>query len=250
MGLIKSRQEIEKMRESGRIVARTLRLVSEAIKPGSSTPRELNDLADRLIREEGGIPSFLNYRGYPAAACISVNSVVVHGIPTAIPLQEGDIVSLDFGVVKNGWHADGAWTYPVGEVSHEAKRLMKVTLEALVQGIAKARAGNRVGDISHAVQRYCEANGYGVVRDLVGHGIGQSVHEAPHAIPNFGKPGKGELLREGMTICVEPMINEGTFKVVQWPDKWTVETADKKLSAHYEHTIAITRDGAEILTRE
>lgn len=249
MPLVKSRAEIDKMRESGRIVARTLRLVAEQIKPGV-TPRQLNDLADQLIREEGGVPSFLGYRGFPAAACISVNSVVVHGIPTAIPLEEGDVVSLDFGVVKNGWHADGAWTYPVGKINHEAERLLKVTKEALMQGMAKARPGNRIGDISNTIQRYCESNGYGVVRDLVGHGIGQALHEEPHSIPNFGKPGRGDLLREGMTICIEPMINQGTYKVVQWPDKWTVETADKKLSAHFEHTIAILRDGAEILTKE
>jgi methionyl aminopeptidase len=249
MPLVKSRADIDKMRESGRIVARTLRLTSEAIKTGV-TPKELNDLADRLIREEGGVPSFLGYRGFPAAACISVNSVVVHGIPTAIPLEEGDIISLDFGVVKNGWHADGAWTYPVGKIDHEAERLLKVTKESLLQGIAKARPGNRIGDISNTVQRYCESNGYGVVRDLVGHGIGQALHEAPHSIPNFGKPGRGELLREGMTICIEPMINQGTYKVVQWPDKWTVETADGKLSAHFEHTIAILREGTEILTKE
>jgi methionyl aminopeptidase len=250
MGLIKTRAEIDKMRESGRIVAKTLRLVSSAIQPGKSTPRELNDLADLLIRQEGGVPSFLNYRGFPASTCISVNSVVVHGIPTMIPLQEGDIVSLDFGVVKNGWHADGAWTFPVGEISVAAQRLLKVTKEALIQGIAKAKAGNRIGDISHAVERYCVSNGYGVVRDLVGHGLGQSVHEAPHSVPNFGRAGAGERLREGMTICIEPMINEGTYKVIQWPDKWTVETADGKLSAHFEHTVAIGRDGAEILTKE
>jgi methionyl aminopeptidase len=250
MGLVKTRAEIEKMRESGRIVARTLRLVSESIVPGRSTPRELNDLADRLIRSEGGTPSFLNYRGFPASACISVNQAVVHGIPTDIPLQEGDIVSLDFGVVKNGWHGDGAWTYPVGRVSQEADRLLKVTREALIQGIAKAKAGNRIGDISHAVERYCTSNGYGVVRDLVGHGIGQSVHEAPHSIPNFGPPGKGDLLKEGMTICIEPMINQGTYKVIQLSDNWTVETADGKLSAHFEHMVAIGRDGADILTKE
>jgi methionyl aminopeptidase len=214
------------------------------------TPRELNDTADRLIREEGGAPSFLGYRGFPAAACISVNSIVVHGIPSNIPLEEGDIVSLDFGVVKNGWHADGAWTYAVGEISHEAARLMRVTKEALIQGIAKAKAGHRIGDISNTVQRYCESNGYGVVRDLVGHGIGQTLHEAPHAIPNFGRAGKGDMLREGMTICVEPMINQGTYKVIQWPDKWTIETADKKLSAHFEHTIAVTRGAADIITIE
>jgi methionyl aminopeptidase len=249
MGLIKSRGEIDLMKESGRIVAKTLRVVSAKIAPGV-TPKELNDLADQHIRSEGGVPSFLNYRGFPAAACISVNSIVVHGIPSNIPLEEGDVCSLDFGVVKNGWHADGAWTYPVGKISVEAERLMKVTREALNQGIAKARPGNRIGDISATIQRYCESNGYGVVRDLVGHGIGQALHEAPHAIPNFGRAGKGDLLREGMTICIEPMINQGTYKVIQWPDQWTIETADKKLSAHFEHTIAISRDGAEIVTQE
>ena len=237
------------MKESGRIVARTLRLVSAQIAPGV-TPKELNDLADRYIRDEGGIPSFLNYRGFPAATCISVNSIVVHGIPSNIPLQEGDVCSLDFGVVKNGWHADGAWTYPVGMISAEAARLLKVTKEALVQGIAKAKPGNRIEDISATIQRYCESNGYGVVRDLVGHGIGQALHEAPQSIPNFGKAGKGDLLREGMTMCIEPMINQGTYKVIQWPDKWTIETADKKLSAHFEHTIAITKQGPEIITQE
>lgn len=250
MSLIKTRAQIDKMRESGRIVARTLRLVSESIVPGKTTPKELDALADRLIREEGGIPSFLGYRGYPAATCISVNEVVVHGIPTAIPLQEGDIVSLDFGVVKDGWHADGAWTYPVGTVSAEAQRLMNITREALFQGIAKARHGNRIGDIGAAVQKYCESNGYGVVRELVGHGIGQNLHEAPTNVPMFGKAGKGDPLKEGMTMCIEPMINQGTYRVNFLDDKWTVVTADGKLSAHYEHTIAIGKDGAEILTTE
>jgi methionyl aminopeptidase len=238
------------MKESGRIVARTLRLVSETIVPGKTTPLELDELADRLIREEGGIPSFLDYRGYPRATCISVNEVVVHGIPTNVPLQEGDIVSLDFGVVKNGWHADGAWTYAVGKISPEAQRLLNITRESLYQGIAKARVGNRIGDIGAAVQKYCEANGYGVVRELVGHGIGQKLHDEPNSVPMFGKPNTGDRLREGMTMCIEPMINQGTHKVKTLEDKWTVVTADKKLAAHFEHTIAITKDGAEILTVE
>ncbi len=249
MGLIKSRAEIELMRESGRIVAKTLRICSEHIKPGV-TPKELNDLADQLIREEGGIPSFLGYRGFPASACISVNETVVHGIPTGVPLKEGDIISLDLGVVKDGWHGDGAWTYPVGKVSPEASRLMRVTKEALMQGISKAKPGNRIGDIASTIQKYCENAGYGVVRELVGHGIGTHLHEEPHNIPNFGKAGKGDLLREGMTICIEPMINEGTYKVVTLPDNWTLNTADGKLSAHFEHAIAITKDGPEILTKE
>jgi len=247
---LKTRADIAKMKESGRIVARTLRLVSGTIVPGKTTPKELDALADRLIREEGGVPSFLGYRGYPAATCISVNEVVVHGIPTDVPLQEGDIISLDFGVVKNGWHADGAWTYPVGTVSKEAQRLMNVTRESLYQGIGKARAGNRVGDIGHAVQKYVEANGYSVVRELVGHGIGQNLHEDPSSVPMFGRPGKGELLRDGHCICIEPMVNAGTHRVNFLDDKWTVVTADGKLAAHFEHTIAITKDGPEILTTE
>jgi methionyl aminopeptidase len=238
------------MRECGRIVARTLRLVSESIVPGKSTPKQLDELAERLILEAGGTPSFKGYRDFPAATCISVNEVVVHGIPNGEVLQEGDILTLDFGVYKNGWHADGAWTYGVGTVSPAAQRLMNVTREALYQGIAKARVGNRIGDIGHAVQKYCEGHGYGVVRDLVGHGIGQNLHEEPINIPNYGKAGKGEILREGHTICIEPMINEGTANVRTLADKWTVVTDDGKLSAHYEHTVAILRSGPEILTVE
>jgi methionyl aminopeptidase len=237
------------MRESGRIVARTLRLVSAQIAPGV-TPRQLNDIAQRHIEEEGGVPSFLGYRGFPAATCISVNEVVVHGIPTDEPLKEGDIIGLDFGVVKDGWHADGAWTYPVGTISEAAQRLLNVSKESLYQGISKAKAGNRIGDISAAVQKYLESNGYGVVRDLVGHGIGRKLHEEPAAVPNFGKAGKGELLKEGMTICIEPMVNEGTYEVETLPDQWTLVTRDGKLSAHFEHTVAITRDGPQILTQE
>lgn len=250
MSYLKSKSEIALMKESGRIVARTLRLVSESIIPGKSTPKQLDALADRLIREEGGIPSFLGYRDYPAATCISVNSVVVHGIPTDQVLVEGDIISLDFGVVKNEWHADGAWTYPVGTISADAQRLLNVTRESLFQGIAKARVGNKIGDIGHAVQSYVERNGYGVVRELVGHGIGRRLHEEPTSVPMFGKPHKGEILRDGMTMCIEPMINAGTHRVIFLDDKWTVVTADGKLSAHFEHTIAITREGAEILTTE
>lgn len=250
MPLQKNPAQIAKMRESGRIVARTLRLVSESIVPGKTTPKDLDALAHRLILEAGGYPSFLGYRDYPAATCISVNDVVVHGIPTAVPLQEGDIISLDFGVLKDGWHADGAWTYPVGTISPAAQRLLNVTRESLMQGIAKARVGGRIGDIGAAVQRYCENQGYGVVRELVGHGIGEKLHEEPSNVPMYGKPGKGELLREGMTICIEPMINEGTHRVNFLDDKWTVVTGDGKLSAHFEHTIAITKDGPEILTQE
>lgn len=246
----KNRSEIAKMRESGRIVARTLRLCSEAIVPGKTTPRELDSLAKRLIEESGGVPSFLDYRGYPASTCISVNEVVIHGIPNDVPLAEGDIVDLDFGVVKDGWHADGAWTYAVGTISTEAQRLLNVTRESLYQGIAKARVGNRIGDISNAVQKYVESNGYSVVRDLVGHGIGRKLHEEPSSVPNFGRAGKGELIKDGLTICIEPMVNQGRYEVKTLDDKWTVVTADGKLSAHFEHTIAITKDGVEILTAE
>lgn len=247
---IKTRAEIEKMRESGKVVARSLRLMSEAIVPGKTTPADLDALAGRIVAETGGTPSFLNYRGFPANTCISVNQGVVHGIPNKTPLEEGDIVSLDMGVLLNGWHADGAWTYPVGTISVEAQRLLNVTRESLYQGISKAKVGNRIGDIAQAVQRYVEGNGYSVVRDLVGHGIGRKLHEEPDSVPNFGKAGRGELLRDGMTICIEPMVNEGTFKVKTLADKWTLVTADGKLSAHFEHTIAITREGVEILTME
>lgn len=249
MPLQKTREQIEKMRVSGRIIARVLRECEASIVPGKTTPKQLNDLAERLIREAGGRPSFLGYRDYPAATCISVNDVVIHGIPNSIPLQEGDIIDLDFGVDKDGWFADGAWTYPVGKVSREAERLLSVTREALMQGIAKARVGNRIGDIAATIQKYCERNGYGVVRELVGHGIGQSVHEAPN-VPNFGKAGTGDRLKEGMTICIEPMVNQGSAKVYTLDDNWTVKTLDGKLSAHFEHTVAITKDGPDILTRE
>jgi methionyl aminopeptidase len=249
MPLLKTPDQIAKMRESGRIIARALRLVSAAIEPGV-TPKQLNDLAEKCIREEGGVPNFLGYHGFPAAACISVNEVVVHGIPTEQPLQEGDIISLDFGVLKDGWNADAAWTYPVGEISTQAKRLLSVTRESLYQGIAKARPGGFVGDIGAAVQRYVESNGYSVVRDLVGHGIGEALHEEPSNVANYGKPKTGMRLQAGMTICIEPMVNAGRYQVRTLEDDWTVVTADGSLSAHFEHTVAITADGPEILTKE
>lgn len=249
MPLIKNATQIAKMRESGRIVARTLRLVSAAIEPGV-TPKQLDEMAAKLIADEGGVPNFLHYRGYPANTCISVNEVVVHGIPTDEPLKAGDIISLDFGVVKDGWHADSAWTFAVGEISKDAQRLLNVTRESLYQGISKARHGNTLGDIGAAVQKYVESNGYSVVRDLVGHGIGEKLHEEPHSVANFGKPGKGERIRAGMTMCIEPMVNQGRFEVDTLDDDWTVVTRDGKLAAHFEHTIAVTENGAEILTKE
>jgi methionyl aminopeptidase len=247
---LKKRSEIEKMRASGKVVARALRVMSEAVVPGKTTPKMLDELAARIVAEAGGVCSFLNYRGFPAHACISVNDVVVHGIPDDTPVQEGDVLSLDMGVILDEWHADGAWTYPVGTISAEAQRLLNVSRESLFQGIAKARVGNRIGDISHAVQKYVEQNGYGVVRDLVGHGIGRNLHEEPHSVPNFGKPGRGEMLREGMTICIEPMVNQGTYEVKTDSDEWTMRTADGKLAAHFEHTCAITKEGVELLTVE
>lgn len=246
---LKSASEIAKIREAGRIVARAIRLMHEAIVPGKTTTRDLDAIAARVVAEAGGSCAFLNYRGYPASTCISVNEVVIHGIPNDIPLLDGDIIDLDIGVEKDGWFADAAWTYPIGSISPEAQRLLNVSQECLHQGIAKARVGNRVGDISAAVQRYAERNGYGVVTELVGHGIGRSLHEEPN-VPNFGKANTGPPLREGMTICIEPMINQGTKKVKTLDDGWTIVTADGKLSAHFEHTVLITREGPELLTVE
>lgn len=249
MIILKKESEIAKIRESGRIVAKTMRLVSEAIRPGKTTTIELDELAEKIIREEGGVPSFKGYKGFPATACISVNEVVVHGIPDQTVLQEGDIVDLDFGVFKDGYHADSAWTFGVGTISDKAQRLMNVTRESLMQGIAKARVGNTVGDISSTVQTYVEKNGYSIVRELVGHGIGQKLHEEP-SVPNFGKPKRGPVLKAGTTICIEPMVNEGTYRVHTLEDGWTVVTSDGKLSAHFEHTVAVTDLGPVILTIE
>lgn len=248
MGLIKTRAEIDKMRAAGKVLAEVLKALENSIVPDRTTPAELDAITKKMIEEAGATPSFLHYRGYPSSACISVNDTVVHGIPDDVPLRTGDIVSLDIGVFLNGWHADSAWTYPVGEISSEANRLLNVTRESLYQGIAKAKPGNRIGDIGAAVQKYVEKNGYGVVRDLVGHGIGQKLHEEPGSVPNFGRAGTGLTLREGMTICIEPMVNAGTWKVKTMPDGWTVKSFDGSLSAHFEHTIAITKDGPEILT--
>jgi methionyl aminopeptidase len=249
MIVLKRASEIAKMREAGRVVARAIRLMHEAIVPGKTTTRMLDELAARIVAEAGGICSFYGYRDYPAHTCISVNEVVIHGIPNDRPIVEGDIVDLDIGVTLDGWSADAAWTFPIGSIPPATQRLLNVSRESLFQGIAKAKVGNRIGDISAAVQKYVESNGYSVVRDLVGHGIGRTVHEEP-SVPNFGKAGKGELIRDGLTICIEPMVNAGTFKVRTLADKWTVVTEDGKLSAHFEHTVAVTKDGPELLTIE
>lgn len=246
--ILKTPQEIALMRNAGRVVAQTLKTVSAGIRPGVS-PQELNDFAHELITKAGGKPSFLGYRDFPAAACISVNDVVVHGIPNAIPLREGDIVTLDFGVYLEGFHADSAWTFPVGDISSEAAELLKETEASLYEGISYARAGARLGDVGAAVQRHVESHGFSVVRDLVGHGIGRSLHEEP-SVPNYGKPGRGPVLQVGSTICIEPMVNAGTWRVNQLDDGWTIVTADGSLSAHFEHTVAITEEGPQILTAE
>lgn len=246
---LKKASEIAKMKEAGRIVAKTIREMSEAIIPGKTTPRELDALAEKIVAAEGGICAFKGYRGYPANVCISVNEVIIHGIPGDNPLQEGDIVDLDMGVTYDGWNADAAWTYPVGKIAPDIQKLLNVTKESLYQGIAKAKVGNRIGDISAAVEKYVNQYRYGIVRDLVGHGIGRTIHEEP-SVPNFGKAGKGPVIKEGMTFCIEPMVNLGTWKVKTLADGWTIVTADDSWSAHFEHTIAVTKDGPEILTVE
>lgn len=243
---LKSKADIEVMREACKIVGETLNFIGEMVKPGITT-KEISDAAEKFILSHGGKPSFKNYRGFPAAACVSVNDVVVHGIPNNLKLREGDIVSVDIGALKNGFHGDAARTFAVGDISDEAKKLIEVTRECFFKGIEKAVPGNRIGDVSSAIQKYAEGHGYGVVRSLVGHGIGESLHEDPD-VPNFGIEGKGLRLRSGMTLAIEPMINQGTFKVYQEDDGWTIRTADNKLSAHYENTIAILDSGVEVLT--
>ncbi len=235
------------MRDAGRIAARALRVAGEAVEPGVST-WEIDRIARRYIEEQGAIPTFLGYGGFPASACISVNNVVVHGIPSKnVIVREGDIVSIDIGATYEGFVGDNAFTFPCGKVSAEAEALMKATQESLYEGIKAAQAGNRVGDIGSAVQRYVEARGYSVVRTFVGHGVGAKMHEDP-SVPNYGTPGRGVRLLQGMTIAIEPMINAGVSGVKTLSDGWTTVTADGKLSAHFEHSIAITSDGPVILT--
>ncbi len=235
------------MREACRISAGALKLIGQAIEPGVTTA-ELDRMAEKYIRSEGAVPNFLNYNGYPKTACISINNEVIHGIPTASrKIQAGDIVSVDLGAMFNGYHGDNAATFACGDVSAEAKRLMDTTRESLYEGIRAARAGSRIGDISFAIQSYVEARGYSVVREYVGHGVGTSLHEAPE-VPNFGTAGRGIRLMPGMTLAIEPMINIGKPDVKVLPDGWTVITKDGSLSAHFEHTIAVTSDGPQIMT--
>ena len=248
MIILKSSNEIQKIREAGKIVSEALSLAGEIVKPGMST-WELNDRIEKVITGHGARPSFKNYHGFPAASCISPNSIVVHGIPSKkVILNEGDIVSVDVGAFLNGYHADAARTFAVGEISPDARKLIDVTKECFMRGAAEAVSGNRIGDIGFAVQSYAEENGYGVVRDLIGHGVGRDLHEDPD-VPNFGNKGRGKRLAVGMVIAIEPMINGGTEKVIfDKEDGWTVRTADGALSAHYENTVAITSDGPLLLT--
>ena len=245
MVVLKTSRELKAMREAGRISANALKLAGEAVEPGITT-WEIDEIVRKYIEGQGAVPSFLGYGGFPASACISVNNVVIHGIPRKNQiLKQGDIVSIDVGAFYEGFHGDNAWTFPCGEVSKEAQALMDVTRESLFEGINAARPGNRLGDIGSAVQRYVEARGYSVVRDFVGHGVGAELHEDP-SVPNYGTPGRG--VRPGMTIAIEPMVNQGVHTVETLSDNWSVVTSDGKLSAHFEHTIAITPDGPVILT--
>ncbi|MFO7703196.1 MAG: type I methionyl aminopeptidase [Psychroflexus maritimus] len=245
---LKSNREIELMREAGRIVALAHQAAKNFIKPGVTT-RDLDDLIEKIIRENDAIPSFKNYNGFPASACISVNEEVVHGIPSKKRiLKDGDVVSVDIGAIYKGYHGDSAWTYACGEISNDAKRLMEGTKESLFKGLEFAKAGNRLSDISHAIQKYAESLGFSVVREFVGHGLGRELHEDPQ-IPNFGLPGRGPKLKAGMTLAIEPMINLGNKDVRVLTDGWTAVTRDKSVSAHYEHSILITKTGYEILTK-
>ncbi len=247
MVILKQREEIEKMRASSLIVMEVLEKLKKAVRPGVTT-RELDRMAEDLARKENAAPAFKGYMGYPSSLCTSINEEVVHGLPSDRVLCDGDIVSLDFGVYYQGYYGDAALTVPVGTISEGAARLLQVTEKSLYEGIREAKAGNRLGDISSAVQRTVEAEGFSVVRDFVGHGIGRKLHEDPQ-IPNFGVPGRGMELKVGMVLAIEPMVNEGTYRVKVMPDAWTVVTEDAKLSAHFEHSIAITEQGPDILSK-
>ena len=237
------------MKEACRISARALRLAGEAVEPGVTTG-EIDKLVRKVIAAEGATPVFLGYDGFPAAVCISINNEVIHGIPNKNrAIQQGDLVSIDLGARLNGFNGDNAATFAAGSISPEAKRLSETTQEALYRGISAAVAGGRIGDISAAVQKYCEKHGYSLVREYTGHGVGAKLHEDP-SVPNFGKPGRGTRLLPGMTLAIEPMVNQGKKEIDILPDKWTVITRDGKLSAHFEHTVAITANGPVILTRE
>ncbi len=243
---LKSNREIELMRRAGKITAAARAVAREMVKPGVTT-HQIDKAVFEFIKSQGAVPSFLNYNGYPASVCVSVNDEIIHGIPGKRVLKEGDIVSVDVGAFIGGFHGDCAGTYPCGEVSEEAMRLIRVTQQSFFEGIRYAREGYHIKDISHAVQTYVEAQGFSVVREYVGHGIGRKMHEAPE-VPNFGEPGHGPRLLRGMTIAVEPMVNAGGASIIQMSDGWTVKTADGRNAAHYENTILITDGEPEILT--
>ncbi|MEI6577274.1 MAG: type I methionyl aminopeptidase [Bacteroidota bacterium] len=246
MIILKTDQEIEQIRESSLLVGKTLAEVARLIMPGALT-KDLDRVAETFIRDYKAVPGFKGYNGFPSTLCISINDEVVHGIPGDRVLKNGDVVSVDCGVLLNGYYGDSAYTFACGEVKDSYLKLMEATKESLYQGIQVSIAGNRVGDIGFAVQRYVENLGYSVVRDLVGHGLGRNLHEKPE-VPNYGQKGDGPLLKEGMVICIEPMINYGKRGVTQDPDGWTIRTRDKLPSAHYEHAIAIRKDKAEVLS--
>lgn len=247
---LKTKEEIELMRESALMVSRALAVVAREVKPGV-TPLSLDRLAEEFIRDNGGAPAFKGYGSpknpFPATLCISINEAVVHGVPTKTPLREGDIISVDCGVKKNGFYGDHAYTFAVGEVKPEVQKLIDVTKECLYLGIEQMVSGNRIGDISFAIQQHAEKNGFGVVRELVGHGLGKKLHEEPE-VPNYGKRGDGPKLKEGMVLAIEPMINLGTKNIRQLNDGWTIITADNKPSAHFEHDVALVNGKPEILS--
>jgi methionyl aminopeptidase len=246
MNNIRTAEEIELLRKSNLLVSETLAEMAKSIKPGITT-NKLDQIAETYIRDAGGIPGFLGYQGYPKTLCTSVNNQVVHGIPSDQVLREGDIISIDCGVILNNYYGDTAYTFAVGEISDEVGQLLTTTRQSLFRGIEKAVAGNRIGDIGYAVQTYCEERNYSVVRELVGHGLGTKLHEPPE-VPNYGRRGKGSKLQAGMVICIEPMINMGRKEIVQEADGWTIRTADKKPSAHFELAIAIQKTKADILS--
>ncbi len=246
MIILKSKREIQYMREAGEVIAKSREALEKAVRVGITTA-ELDRIAEEVIKKQGAIPAFKGYKGFPANICTSVNEQVVHGIPGLRKLKDGDIISIDMGAIKKGYYGDSAFTLPVGEIDEETKKLLAVTEEALMKGIEKAIEGNRLSDISSAIQTYVEKNGFSVVRDYVGHGIGSQMHEAPQ-VPNFGPSGHGPRLKAGMTLAIEPMVNAGSFEVVTLTDNWTVVTRDGRYSAHFEHTIVITENGPQILT--
>lgn len=243
---LKTKEEIELMRESAQLVSKTLGMLAAEIKPGVTT-LYLDTIAETFIRDHQAVPGFLGLYEFPNSLCISVNEQVVHGIPNKKPLLEGDIISVDCGVLKNGYYGDHAYTFPVGEISEEVSDLLEVTKESLYLGIEQMQVGKRIGDVSFAIQRYTEKNGYGVVRELVGHGLGQKMHESPE-VPNYGKRGRGPVIKNGLVLAVEPMINLGTRKVKQLSDGWTIVTADGKPSAHFEHNVAVVDGKPDILS--